>query len=144
MGDFGISKRTEEGVGASLTLQGTLGFMPPELFGFVKTPNCINAQAADMWSLGEIAFQMLTKQPTFGSIALLLRYVANPQTFPLSTLYAQSVSDLATNFIKFAMVPMPQDRLTAKQALDHIWMKPYRSTIMSQSIMSESYGTLNA
>jgi serine/threonine protein kinase len=35
IGDFGISKRADDGLAAS-TLKGTLGFLAPELHGFIS------------------------------------------------------------------------------------------------------------
>jgi serine/threonine protein kinase len=36
IGDFGISKRADDGLAASSTLRGTLGFLAPELHGFIS------------------------------------------------------------------------------------------------------------
>jgi serine/threonine protein kinase len=39
IGDFGISKRVEEGLTTSSILKGASGFLAPELHGFVKADN---------------------------------------------------------------------------------------------------------
>jgi serine/threonine protein kinase len=123
--DFGITKRAEEGLGASSTLKGTIGFLAPELHGFVKVVNKANprnAQAADMWALGEIAFQMLTKEQTFKTMLLLLDFVNVPGKFPSHLLSQRGVSIMGRDFIKSVMIPTPEDRLTAKHALRHDWV----------------------
>jgi serine/threonine protein kinase len=128
IGDFGITKRAEEGFGASSTLKGTLGFLAPELIGFVDAVNessSWDAQAADMWSLGEIAFQMLTGETTFKNMRLLSDYVNTPGNFPSHLLLTRGVSSIGRDFIKDIMMPTPEERLTAKNALLHDWMKPY-------------------
>ncbi|ERF69764.1 hypothetical protein EPUS_07590 [Endocarpon pusillum Z07020] len=130
IGDFGISKRAEDGVAVSSTLKGTLGFMAPELHGFAEVgsnPTSYNAQRADIWSVGEIAFRMLTKEPTFRNMAALFTYVHKPQTFPSALLDAHNVSPLGTEFIKSTMMPAPEMRPTAQEALLHKWIEFYRS-----------------
>jgi len=42
----------------STALKGTLGYMTPELYGFTEKGS---PHAVDIWAVGEIAFQMLTK-----------------------------------------------------------------------------------
>lgn len=104
--------------------------MAPELHGFAEVgskPASYNEQIADIWSVGEIAFRMLTKEPTFRNMAALFTYVQNPQTFPSALLDAQNVSPLGTEFIKSTMMPAPETRPTAEEALLHNWIKLYRS-----------------
>jgi len=127
IGDFGISKRAEE---VSSTLKGTWGFFAPELLGLIKAGNESrprNAQAADMWSLGEIAFRMLTGEPTFGNVGLLAVYVQMPENFPSNALFAHGVSIEGCDFLKRVMIHTPETRLTAEDALLHDWMEPQRS-----------------
>jgi len=127
IGDFGISKRAEEGLTMSSTLKGTLGFLAPELHGFVKAGNELSprsAQAADMWSLGETAFRMLTGEPTFKTMGLLADYVQMPDRFPSNALLARGVRSEGCDFIKRVMMPTSGERLTAKDALLHDWMEP--------------------
>jgi serine/threonine protein kinase len=68
---LGISKRIKKNLGTPSIVRGTPQFMVPELREFTAAHSTshgsasTNPYAADMWSLGEIAFQMLTKQPAF-------------------------------------------------------------------------------
>jgi len=151
IGDFGISKRVEEDdPGDSMTLKGTMGFLAPELLGFTKR---INDYAPDLWSLGEILFVMLTKQPSFRDFGILSKYVQNPTTFPSPVLRARGVSDQALEFILSAMEPLPDERITTQTALAHPWMKTYvletpmpgsttadRKTSLTADSMSEQFG----
>ena len=130
IGDFGISKRAEESLTVSSTLKGTLGFLAPELLGFVKPSNESrpqDTQAADMWSLGEITFRILTGEPTFRNMSLLAAYIQTPENFPSNTLLAHSVGSDVCDFLKRVMVPTPEERLSARDALLHDWMEPQRS-----------------
>ncbi|TVY82186.1 Spindle assembly checkpoint kinase [Lachnellula suecica] len=100
LGDFGISKRTDAGLGFASTVKGTIRFMAPELLGFFDAGDDTdprNEQAADIWALGEIAFQMLTKEATFEPVHRLGAYVRN-HVFPVGSLQARGISDDAIRF----------------------------------------------
>ncbi len=132
LSDFGISKRAADNLTASSTMKGTLRYMAPELLGLVgpgAESDMRNAQAADMWALGEIAFQMLTKDPTFKSINLLLNYVRSTDSFPSAALRAHAVSEVGVEFIHICMQPKPEDRQPAAKALFQAWMEPWNSHI---------------
>jgi serine/threonine protein kinase len=151
LSDFGISKRAADNLAASSTLKGTLRYMAPELLGFVESgeeSDSRNVQAADMWALGEIAFQMLTKEPTFKYISLLSTYVRSPDSFPSAVLRAHDVSEAGINFINSIMQPKPEDRQTTAKALVQAWMEPYSShttgktSSVSTEYVSPNIGTL--
>jgi serine/threonine protein kinase len=133
IGDFGISKRAEEGLTMSSTLKGTLGFLAPELHGFVKAGDESSPQAADMWSLGETVFRMLTGEPTFKTMRLLADYVQVPDHFPSNALLARGVRSEGRDFIKRVMMPTSGERLTARDALLHDWMEPDTSLDLGPS-----------
>ena len=141
--DFGISKRAVDNLAASSTLKGTLRYMAPELLGFFESggqPGSRNAQAADVWALGEITFQMLTKEPTFKNFILLSTYVQTPSTFPSAVLRDHDVSEVGIDFIKSIMQPKPEERETTDEALFEAWMEPYNSHVSGQtSIVSTEY-----
>ena len=113
--DFGISKRIKEGFGRS-TVVGTPGYMAPELHGFIEQ-GC--PYAADIWAVGEILFQMLTKQQTFKNPGLLSVYVNKPETFPSNELLSH-VSQPGVEFILSAMHPIPVGRIMAEKAFHYI------------------------
>ena len=141
--DFGISKRVEEELGGSNTLKGTLGFIAPELHGFVQRKD---DYAPDLWALGEISFQIFTKLPTFKNLGLLHTYSLNPSTFPTAALRNRRVTDLALDFILALMDPLPDNRMTAQSALIHPWMESYKPAKPSSTPSLEdrraSLGTL--
>ena len=134
IGDFGISKRVEDELGASNTLKGTLGFIAPELHGFVQRKD---DYAPDLWALGEISSQTFTKQPTFKNLGLLHNYIRNPSAFPMTALRDRRATDLALDFIVALMDPLPEKRMTAQSALIHPWLEPYKPAKPSSAISSE-------
>jgi serine/threonine protein kinase len=119
IGDFGLSKRVEDELGLTNTLKGTMGFIAPELHGFTSRET---DYAPDIWALGEIAFQMLTKKPTFRNLGLLARYVHDAKLFPEDDLHEQQVHDQVIDFVRSTMCALPADRFTAQQGLEHPWI----------------------
>ncbi|KAJ5734006.1 Tetratricopeptide-like helical [Penicillium malachiteum] len=118
--DFGISKRIGEDLGAASTLRGTPGYMAPELYGFIERGS---PYAVDIWSLGEIAFNILTKTTTFESLGQLFSYVDNNTSFPTHLLRKPSVSQDGIEFILALMQPDPSSRPTAHGAISHCWIQ---------------------
>ena len=106
--------------------------MAPELFEFIESSEASesrNAQAADMWALGEITVQMLTKEPTFKNVSLLLNYVRSPGSFPSASLRTRGTSEVGIKFINSIMQPKPEDRRTSSEAMSHVWISSYLSRI---------------
>jgi serine/threonine protein kinase len=109
------------------TVKGTVSYMAPELFGHEPGGSLeLNYKAADMWSLGEMVYRMLTKTATFPSHGALFRYLARPDLFPSQQLAKHSASELVGSFIRSLMKPSPDERLHSDRALDHDWIQPCR------------------
>lgn len=122
IGDFGISKRTEDDKRPS-TVKGTLEFMAPELKGMLSQENVErNDCAADIWSLGEITYQLLTAKPTFANFSLLYGYVQGAQSFPDTVLDSRGITSIGQDFIRSMMSISPETRVTALHALGHNWL----------------------
>ena len=145
IGDFGISKRTGEGLTALRTFSGTLGFLAPEIlaqhglfddcdFGVRKEYTV----AVDIWSLGEIAFRALTGEQPF-PIRSLRAYIRGASPFPIEMLQAHGVSKEGCDFLSSLMAPMPKDRLTAGGALSHIWIEPQKPSSAMVSVEIQRY-----
>jgi WD40 repeat protein len=100
-------------------MKGTPGYIAPEVHGLTENGS---PYAIDIWAVGEITFQMLTKQPAFKSLGLLVNYMKNAETFPSNVLLDAQVSPLGVEFILSHMQPNPGDRITAENAILHQWM----------------------
>lgn len=134
IGDFGISKRAEEGVTALRTLKGTPGFFAPEMLvqlGLLDGNDLLISEeytvAIDIWSLGEIAFRALTGKQPFPTIKSLGTYIKGTSSFPIDVLHAHGVSSECCDLLKSLMALMPKDRLTAREALGHVWIEPQKA-----------------
>ncbi|KAK7965794.1 kinase-like domain-containing protein [Apiospora aurea] len=134
--DFGISKRRQQDVTTLHTLQrGTLGFAAPEVFGFGSDKKY--TFSVDMWSLGAVAYRILTQSTPFPTIADLSAYVFKQKGFPTALFEAHKVSETAQNLIAALMMPDPQDRLTATTAAQHEWLSGTPSSFIGQQPASE-------
>ena len=102
-----------------MTMCGTLEYMSPEVM------NCTRASAAsDMWSLGVIAYLMVSggmspfwDNSRYRIMSRILKcdYNFDQPNFAL-------VSNDATDFISKLLVPTPEDRNTASHCLQHTWL----------------------
>jgi len=147
IGDFGISKRVQEGLTALRSFKGTFGFLAPEILVQQKILDLDDYDfevsdeytvAVDMWSLGEIAFRALTTEQPF-PIRSLRAYIKGTSPFPAKILHARGVTKEGCDFLNSLMTPMPKDRLTARDALSHIWIEPQISLSTSVSAEIQRY-----
>lgn len=111
------------------TTIGTPAFLAPEVlfhFGFLDDKVFKFSEeytvAVDIWSLGEITFRALTGKPVFPNQSLPT-YIKGNSSFPSDVLRAHGVSSEGCDLLKRLMAPLPEDRLTAKEALDHKWIE---------------------
>ncbi|KAH7176962.1 kinase-like domain-containing protein [Dactylonectria macrodidyma] len=119
--DLGLSKRIEDT--ASTAIRGTPGFMPPEILGYSGNPKAVDACLGDMWCLGELVFQTLTGQATFGNYAELGKYCSGVVSFPSQPLRDVKSSESAIKFVTAVMQYKPSERLSAQNARGHAWME---------------------
>ncbi|KAL4799959.1 kinase-like domain-containing protein [Aspergillus venezuelensis] len=120
LADFGLSKRVEETLDIKTSAKGTLGYMAPELLGFIdRGPS----YAIDIWAVGEITFQLLTKRQAFRLPGTFSEYKKDRIDFPLKLLAAANLSSAATDFRMRMMAFEPESRDTAKDALEHAWLQ---------------------
>jgi serine/threonine protein kinase len=123
--DFGISKRATEGSTALHTQIGSPGFTAPEVLGIIPQGNGSDdsyTNAVDIWSLGVITFLILTGETLFSNPRRLGRYVSGSFQFPSDVLRANKVSENGCKFVKQLMAAKSEDRPSAKECLQHIWL----------------------
>ncbi|KAH8121630.1 protein kinase-like protein [Trichoderma asperelloides] len=122
--DFGISKRRQPGVTTVRTKQiGTHGFTAPELLNF-KSENTASSYtySVDMWSLGAMAYLMLTNTVPFENLGDLYEYAYKSSSFPSVSLQKHDVSEEGREFIMQLMSSKSGDRPTAPTAKSHGWL----------------------
>lgn len=144
IGDFGISKRSEEENTALRTAIGTRDYMAPELKGLVHSQGSSESNefsytfAVDMWALGELTFGMVTQRPAFPDPNVLVNYVLRGHPFPLSALEAMGASSDCCDFINKSMIADPGNRLTASEACRHPWLQLSRPSSRASSASSKT------
>lgn len=115
--DFGLSKESGQ---AMLTICGTPGYVAPEII-LGKPYN----SAIDIWSVGVIAYILLAGYEPFyderGDTHIFRKIIKGD--FEFHSPWWDDVSDDAKDFVSKLLKLDPNNRLTAKQALEHKWIK---------------------
>lgn len=115
--DFGLARRLEEDQETCI-MQGTPDFVSPEVVKFEPI-----STYSDMWSVGVITYVLLSglspflgdsSMETFNNITSLIYTFEEDEFDP--------VSDVAKDFIRKLLVVRPDERLSARSALNHPWI----------------------
>ena len=140
IGDFGISKRVEEGETDLRTRAGTDGYIAPEvlaLFDDAKEDS-IYTSAVDMWSLGCLLHYALTKKTPFLTHMSLRDYCRGKSEFPEASLIEQKVSSSGRQFIKNLVALQPCDRPKASTSLMSNWVIGSHIVLTEPPLRTES------
>ncbi|CAJ0918434.1 unnamed protein product [Ranitomeya imitator] len=119
--DFGLSRQVDN-IKEVREILGTPEYVAPEVLSYEPI-----STATDMWSIGVLAYVMLTgtspflgdtKQETFLNISQVA--VQYPQE------EFEGISDDAINFIKSLLIKNPRKRARADQCLKHSWLSSHQ------------------
>jgi len=126
--DFGTAATFTPGHSRTdLTLQGTVHYESPEVLSGRVGPE------ADVWSVGVMAFQMLTGKFPFddkrnpgspSATAIWKEILSKPPEQLLRSKALSGVSDQAKEFIRAALVKEPEQRPSARQLLKMPFLQP--------------------
>lgn len=121
--DFGCAKQVDDEKEYK-DLVGTVYYLAPELAAqssrVSKTGRVL--KCADIWSIGVIAYVMLTGRPPFKGRTnkdIFTRIIKDPLTFPGDV----ELSDGFKDFVRKALKKNPHQRLTIEDALRHPWVQ---------------------
>jgi serine/threonine protein kinase len=118
LADFGFSCVFDPKQGLDLGL-GSPMFMAPELFS-----KQIYNEKVDIWSIGIIVYMLLSGCAPFdGKDQKEVKKKVLNNVVNLDTKFIKHISDDAKDFIKQALNKDFNKRLSAKQLLDHAWIK---------------------
>ncbi|KAJ3370986.1 hypothetical protein GGF31_003716 [Allomyces arbusculus] len=125
--DFGLARCLESEAFPMLTTTcGTPGFMSPEILQ--RKPY---GKAVDLWAIGVIAYFLLVGYTPFDrntTAEEIQAIVSGDWTFSPKEYWAH-VSETAKDFIRHLLKLDPNERLTARQALEHPWLAPYAPAV---------------
>ncbi|KAJ5952463.1 uncharacterized protein N7479_010876 [Penicillium vulpinum] len=141
--DFGISKLSQKGITQPRTQAGTDGYMAPECFGINnRTKESSYTHAVDIWSLGCLAYYILTKEVPFkgkkdeyATYRALQSYCDGALGFPEEPLIRQRVSLSGRYFIQRLLAPVAENRPKALGQISMLdWVIPLVSDSASQDL----------
>jgi serine/threonine protein kinase len=127
VGDFGISKRVINDNTALTTAIGTVGYVAPEVLGFLEKSIEGYTNAIDIWSLGAVVYWILTSEIPFSTPRSLLMYTMDLSQFPSNALSAVDVDEKCCQFLLALIEVQPDKRPTARLASYIEWLKGVES-----------------
>lgn len=113
--DFGFSKRWDPKK-RMRTCCGTLAYIAPEVLRKSYGSQC------DLWSLGVIAFALLSGCMPFHGPDSVLTHNIRKGHYEMKPAKWKTVSENAVQFVQSLMQVNPDKRLTAQKALGHAWL----------------------
>ncbi|CAE7334779.1 CPK2 [Symbiodinium sp. CCMP2456] len=114
LGDFGLAKYTGQGL---KTPVGAVSYAAPEVLSGDYSAAC------DMWSCGVILYILLSgQQPFYGSTPREVRKQVKLGKFAMDGSIWRGITADAKDLIQNLLVRDPAQRITAAQALKHIWI----------------------
>jgi len=119
--DFGSAKEIKNMTGVG----GTINYMAPELLMNMRGSNLKCDQSVDIWSVGIVAYMMLSgyhpfDQPSKANQNIMNRIIAGKFDFPSPQWDA--VPKHCKDFIKRCLVVDPKARPSASELLKHPWV----------------------
>ncbi|KAI0809230.1 kinase-like domain-containing protein [Irpex lacteus] len=116
--DFGIAKHLHNPEEQLHSLAGSFGYVAPEVLN-----KSGHGKAVDMWSTGIITYVLLSGYSPFRSddVKELIRETTAAK-IEFHERYWKNISQEAKDFILALLDPDPAKRLTAEQALQHVWV----------------------
>ncbi|GMI37499.1 hypothetical protein TrCOL_g7523 [Triparma columacea] len=133
--DFGLSTHFERDVHMTRVV-GSSYYVSPQVLKRSYTHSC------DLWSLGVIAYMLLSGAPPFfGSSDALIKQSIITGTYSFPTSLFKDVSEEAKAFVCSLLSYAPEYRLTARQALNHPWLTKAAPRAYSTSTGSDELTT---
>lgn len=119
--DFGFSMFCQGCEGVASQRVGTIGYLAPEV---VSTGGSKCGFSCDLWSVGIIAYVLMSGEMPFGSgpDKEVLQNIRTAR-YSFSADVWSSVSASATDFVQKCLAPRPEDRPSALGASQHPWLR---------------------
>lgn len=136
IGDFGLKTRVLEGLTGFITFNGAPSFVAPEVYEMLWDLNLerertreVFTSKVDIWSVGVITYYLLTCRLPFPERSDLLAYSRDEGVLPETYLARNEVSQDTYSFLDSLLAPEPSERPSAKDTLEHAWLKPLQDEL---------------
>ena len=125
-------------------------FMAPEILGFFEDDTHGQyTNAVDLWSLGCIAYWLLTHNLPVPRNRFMF-HCSRPWAEAAARIEVSSISEQAKDFILALLRPNPNERMTTSTAIAHTWLKDAKaeallrpgSTIVDVDALPEAHASL--
>ena len=121
IGDFGLAKLARDGT-AFRTEGGTRDYVAPEVGIDTSRETSEYTNAVDLWAIGCIVHEMLTRLLPFQNFRELSLYCTRPE-FPRNYMLLKNISQEVMETVESMLALPPECRITAKEALDSEWLR---------------------
>ena len=121
IGDFGLAKLARDGT-AFRTEGGTRDYVAPEVGVDTSRETSEYTNAVDIWAIGCIVHEMLTRVLPFQNFRELSLYCTYPE-FPRNYMLLKNISWEGMETVESMLALPPECRITAKEALDSEWLR---------------------
>jgi len=116
--DFGLALNVYARDCFASNVVGTSGYYAPEVLSLSYGPSC------DIWSMGVILYILLVGYPPFNAKnAIEMRRLVTKGVYSFQYSEWEDVSSEAKQLVSAMLTVDPTKRLTAKDALNHLWFK---------------------
>ncbi|CDR45375.1 CYFA0S18e00430g1_1 [Cyberlindnera fabianii] len=114
--DFGVSTKETSKTIKTYSIAGTPNWMAPEIISMDGTTT-----ASDIWSLGATIVELIAGEPLYSHLNEMaaLHAIVTDKHPPIP----QFISPLCRDFLMKCFEKQPKNRITAKELLQHEWLK---------------------
>jgi len=128
--DFGLS-RSLEGPYSQFDIVGTPEYVAPEVLAYDPID-----YGSDMWSIGVVTYVLLSGISPFAGDDVMETYsYIGSVEYDFDCEEFDEISDEAINFIEKLLLRKPGDRMTAREALEHKWIKQLDAGVSAEDVM---------
>ena len=138
IGDLGLAKFARNGT-ALRPEAFSPGYSAPEMGIKTIGDSSDYTNAVDMWAVGCIAHEMLTRLLPFPNISELSLYCIRPE-FPRNFMLVKNISRKGMEIVESMLAFQPERRIPAEEALDSEWLRLEDEGQEGQETVDDSVG----